>query len=65
MKRLKNIARFFFKTHKWKTLAGIFLLFIAWWFCLPDPLFKDPTCMVLEDREENLLGARIAKDGQR
>jgi penicillin-binding protein 1C len=37
---------------------------LAYWFCLPSPLFDDPTCMVLEDSEGNLLGARIAADGQ-
>lgn len=42
--------------------AGILLL--AYLFCLPSPLFKEPTCMVLEDKNGNLLGARIAADGQ-
>ena len=37
---------------------------LAYWFCLPSPLFKDPTSMVLEDKGGNLLGARIAADGQ-
>lgn len=40
------------------------VLFVVYWFSLPHPLFKDPTCMVLEDRKGNLLGARIAADGQ-
>ncbi|KPK85825.1 MAG: penicillin-binding protein 1C [Bacteroides sp. SM23_62_1] len=31
---------------------------------LPDPLFNDPTCTVMEDREGELLGAKIADDGQ-
>ncbi|TAE47921.1 MAG: penicillin-binding protein 1C [Bacteroidetes bacterium] len=42
--------------------AGILLLLYV--FCLPDPLFKDPLSTVLEDRKGQLLGARIAADGQ-
>lgn len=45
--------------------AGTFLiLFLIWMFCLPRQLFDSPTSMVLEDRQGNLLGARIAADGQ-
>ncbi|MDX1942822.1 MAG: penicillin-binding protein 1C [Saprospiraceae bacterium] len=40
------------------------LLSLLFWFSLPRPLFDNPTCMVLEDREGDLLGARIAADGQ-
>lgn len=40
------------------------LLLVAYWFCLPTPLYDDPTSMVLEDKDGNLLGARIAADGQ-
>lgn len=38
----------------------------VWWlaFALPDPLFDDPYSTVLLDREEGLLGARIARDQQ-
>jgi penicillin-binding protein 1C len=43
-------------------LLGIALL--AYAFCLPSPLFQDPLSIVLEDREGELLGARIAEDGQ-
>ncbi len=43
-------------------LTAAFLLWYA--FGLPRPLFDRPTCMVLEDRAGNLLGARIAADGQ-
>lgn len=51
------------KRHRWRGLALLFL-FIWFWNCLPDPLFDDPTCSVLLDREGELLGARIAPDGQ-
>ena len=43
---------------------GLILLLMAYYFCLPQTLFKDPTCMILNDREGNLLGAKIATDGQ-
>ncbi|MEM7102569.1 MAG: penicillin-binding protein 1C [Bacteroidota bacterium] len=33
-------------------------------FCLPRPLFEDPTSTVLESHDGHLLGARIAEDGQ-
>lgn len=51
----------------WRTriLCGvIILIFCAWCLCLPDPLFKDPYSVVLLDHHEELLGARIAADGQ-
>jgi len=41
--------------------AGLILWF---WFSLPEPLFTDPTCTVLEDEQGRLLSARIAEDGQ-
>lgn len=42
--------------------AGI--LTLIWLFCLPDPLFDRPLSFVLEDHHHELLGARIASDGQ-
>ena len=35
-----------------------------WLFCLPSPIFDDPVSIVLEDSTGDLLGARIATDGQ-
>jgi len=64
MNFIKKSYHFFFKKHLRKTGFVILLLCIGYWFCLPDPLFEDPTCMVLEDKDGNLLGARIAADGQ-
>ncbi|HFC01065.1 MAG TPA: penicillin-binding protein 1C, partial [Phaeodactylibacter sp.] len=64
MNFFKKTIRFFFKKHLQKTGIVIVLLLIAYGFCLPTPLFNDPTCMVLEDKDGNLLGARIAADGQ-
>jgi penicillin-binding protein 1C len=40
------------------------ILWTAWLFCLPSPLFPSNYSYVLEDREGALLGARIASDGQ-
>ncbi|MFM2285048.1 MAG: penicillin-binding protein, partial [Bacteroidota bacterium] len=57
MKRLLRWLRFF--------LPECSLLLIGLYtFCLPDQLFADPACTVLEDRDGNLLSARIAADGQ-
>jgi len=40
------------------------ILILIFWFSIPDPLFSDPTCTVIEDRQGELLGAKIADDGQ-
>jgi penicillin-binding protein 1C len=46
-------------------IAGVFvLLFIWYWNCLPEKLFNDPTSTVIRDKDGNILGARIATDGQ-
>ncbi len=44
----------------WVGLIGL----MAWWFCLPDPLFDDSYSTVLLDQHDQLLGARLADDGQ-
>lgn len=51
------------KKHRRK-LLGFALLLLVWFFSLPNPLFKDPLSTILLDREGDLLGARIAADGQ-
>jgi penicillin-binding protein 1C len=43
-------------------LTGLMLLFF--WLSLPSKLFDSPYSTVVYDRENRLLGARIAKDGQ-
>ncbi len=49
---------------KWLTLASL-VLFTVWYInCLPEELFKDSTSTVLFDKDGNLLGAKIAADGQ-
>jgi penicillin-binding protein 1C len=47
-----------------RAAALIALAALLWLFCLPRPLFDAPLSLVLEDRQGNLLGARIAADGQ-
>lgn len=42
----------------------LFVLLIAYYFCLPKQLFKDPTATVITSKNDELLGAQIAKDGQ-
>lgn len=55
-----------FKQHKKETIAIIIGLGLFIWFlcCLPNPLFKDSYSVILNDREGNLLSAKIAEDGQ-
>ena len=46
------------------TLATLIILFVAYYFCLPKQLFDVPYSTVVTDRHGQLLGARIAGDGQ-
>jgi penicillin-binding protein 1C len=41
-----------------------FLLLLAFYFCLPKPLFRSEFSTVVFDKEHKLLSARIAGDGQ-
>ena len=50
-------------TKKVMTIS-IALLMIGYIFCLPRQLFHVPYSTVVTDRNEELLGARIASDGQ-
>ncbi|MDQ2180745.1 penicillin-binding protein 1C [Marinifilum sp. D714] len=45
-------------------LLAFFLLLILFWFSLPKQLFHDPYSTILYSKENKLLGARIADDGQ-
>lgn len=53
----------YIKRHKIKS-AILAVLLIAYYFCLPKQLFKDPTATVITSSNNELLGAIIAKDGQ-
>lgn len=59
MYRLKN----FFNNNKIKSMV-ILVLLVAYYFCLPKELFKDPTTSVITSESNELLGALIADDGQ-
>jgi penicillin-binding protein 1C len=49
----------------WKSIVLITLVsLIGYWFCLPDPLFDAEYSTVLEGSGGELLGAKIADDGQ-
>ncbi len=63
-RRILRFYIFFFRIHRRKTGIAAVVLAATFWFCLPKPLFDAPTSMVLEDRNGDLLGARIAADGQ-
>lgn len=51
------------KRNKFKSVV-IFVLLAAYIFCLPPVLFNEPYSTVIESKEGDLLGARIARDGQ-
>ena len=53
----------YIKQHKVKS-AIVVLILVTYYFCLPNPLFKDPTATVITSSNNQLLGAQIAKDGQ-
>ena len=60
-----NIININKHTTKEKFASGIiFLLLLIYIFILPSKLFTNPTCSVIEDNDGNLIGARIAEDGQ-
>jgi len=45
-------------------IAALIAILVLFWLSLPSPLFEDPYATVVYDRGGNLLGARIAADGQ-
>lgn len=51
---------------RWKKIAFIIGFFLLIWyvFCLPKPLFDKPYSTLVSDKNGELLGARIAPDGQ-
>ncbi len=53
----------YIKRHRIKSVI-IAVLLIAYYFCLPKQLFKDPTATVITSSKNKLLGAQIANDGQ-
>ena len=53
----------YFKRNRIKSVV-VFALLIAYYFCLPQQLFKDPTATVITSNSNELMGALIAEDGQ-
>lgn len=63
-KRYRNWRKRTKKTRRRIQLAAT-VLFLIWYIgCLPETLFTDDTSTVLLDRNNKLLGAHIASDGQ-
>ncbi|WP_264536126.1 penicillin-binding protein 1C [Flavobacterium sp. N1736] len=67
---MKNKIKAFFqrviswiKQNKIKS-AIVFLLLLIYYFSLPRTLFQEPYSTVIESKEGELLGAKIARDGQ-
>lgn len=66
MKYLQKIAQYFYHLStksKIKWAIGL-CLFIWFWFSLPNVLFNAPTSFVITDKNNQLLNASIAPDGQ-
>ncbi len=53
----------YIKRHKIKS-AILAVLLVVYYFSLPKDLFKDPTATVITSNNNELLGAKIADDGQ-
>lgn len=56
--------RFDWKKFEWPFAISICVLLTLFYFSLPEVLFVDSYSTVLEDRNNNLLSASIASDGQ-
>ena len=66
--KTKNFAFFkraidWIKSNKIKS-AVVFVILMAYYFSLPRKLFAEPYATVIESHEGELLGAKIASDGQ-
>lgn len=59
-----TINQWFKLLKKYKALVILLVLFVFFVFSLPRPLFTTPTSSLIEDANGELLGARIAADGQ-
>lgn len=66
LKYLNNKHSEWVKQHPSKSTILILTLIagIAFWRCLPESLFEDPYSSILLSQNNELLGARIATDGQ-
>ncbi|HRE98833.1 MAG TPA: penicillin-binding protein 1C [Flavobacteriales bacterium] len=57
-------TRQFISRFRWYFIAFGSWFLVWYYFALPKQLFTDPTCTVLYDKKGDILGARIAEDGQ-
>lgn len=64
MKRRLKKSWNWIKRKKYYFITFFGLVFILWLFCLPKKLFNTPHSTVLTDKKGDLLGAKIATDGQ-
>ncbi|MEZ4984606.1 MAG: penicillin-binding protein 1C [Saprospiraceae bacterium] len=64
MQRRSLSALFTFLKRLPRWVVGVIVLFVVWWFSLPNPLFNAAVSTVIEDSNGQLLGAKIASDGQ-
>lgn len=61
----QSLAWFKGLRRRWQVLlVASFIALVAYVFCLPRQLFHTPYATVVADRHNELLGARIAADGQ-
>jgi penicillin-binding protein 1C len=49
---------------KWFIFALCLVLFLLFWFCLPNPLFRTDYSTTVYDRNGQLLGARVSTKGE-
>lgn len=61
--RFSKVLSVHLRSHPY-LLFMLTILFLFYLYCLPKTLFSDPYSLLLEDRAGNLLGARVAADGQ-
>ncbi len=68
IQKIKNTGKrssALYRTYRKQFFRYGLAVFLIWYlFCLPAQLFNDPTSTVLLDEHQNLLGAKIADDGQ-
>lgn len=62
----RTLIRIFFHTRKRTLITSALFLSLVWYwfFSLPRQLFESPRSLILLSREGDLLGAKVADDGQ-
>ncbi|MEE9614549.1 MAG: penicillin-binding protein 1C [Thermodesulfobacteriota bacterium] len=62
--KIREVALRLLTRRRQVVIAAAAIAGIAFWRCLPEPLFDEPSSSVLVSRSGELLGAKIAGDGQ-